>query len=940
MNLWVAILAPLLGAALLAWMPGRARWVLSLCTAAVMACSAVALVPAALAAWTGQVVIAHWAWIPSVGLSLSLRFDGLGLLFAGLILGIGWLVVLYAAYYLSASDSLARLYAKLLLFTSAMLGVVLSENLLLLLVFWELTSLSSFLLISYWHQRPDARRGALMALSITGAGGLALLAGVLLLGSMAGGFELSTVLSSGDRIRAHALYGPALALILLGVWTKSAHFPFHFWLPNAMAAPTPVSAFLHSATMVKAGVFLLARLFPALAGTPQWTEWVGGVGLLTLLVGSFLALFQHDLKGLLAYSTISHLGLISALLGIGTPLAAVAGVFHIINHAIFKASLFMAAGIIDHECGTRDMRRINGLWRFMPYTAVLAMVASAAMAGVPLLNGFLSKELFFAEAFDARTQWRLGWFLPIGVTVAGLMAVAYSWRFVHDVFFNGNPVGLERTPHEPPRWMRLPVEILVALCLFVGIFPAQTVEPILLVASTSVLQGPPPDHDLAIWHGVSPALIMSLVALIGGSLLYWKRQPLFDVYTRWFEGWSADRWFDSAMASLRLFSRHVTRHVTQASVARQLSWLLLCALGLGLWAWLGGLGSLTGSASLLPMDGTSVMVTLGLVVASIATVHWHRQRPLAVVMASAVGVMVSLYFVRLSAPDLALTQISVEVVTMVLLMLALNFLPHQAQGGLARRAAWPMAAAVGTGTAAAAWAMMTRPNQGFSSYFIQNSETLGGGRNVVNVILVDFRGFDTFGEITVLALAGLGMSALLGHIRARALPPGGPAQPRDPHPHPLVLRSFAQWLLPVGLLVAFFIFLRGHHLPGGGFIAGLITSIALVIQYLAHGLAWSEARMPRSLETWIGAGLLLALLTGLGSWIWGYPFLTSTVLHPELPVLGGLELASAMAFDLGVFAVVVSSTLMMLSGLGRLQRDPGSPQREGAPKSEKSAWKS
>ncbi len=300
------------------------------------------------------------------------------------------------------------------------------------------------------------------------------------------------ILVSGDVIRAHPLYLPMLLLVLLGAFTKSAQFPFHFWLPSAMAAPTPVSAYLHSATMVKAGVFLLARLFPALSGTPEWAMLVGGVGLTTLLIGAFIALFQHDLKGLLAYSTISHLGLITLLFGIGTPLAAIAGVFHIINHATFKASLFMAAGIIDHETGSRDMRRINGLWKFMPHTAVLAMVASAAMAGVPLLNGFLSKEMFFAEAVGVTTQMRFGWLLPAAVTVAGIFAVAYSLRFIHDVFFNGEPINLPKTPHEPTRWMKVPVEILVALCLLVGIFPALTVEPILAVASVGVLQGPLP----------------------------------------------------------------------------------------------------------------------------------------------------------------------------------------------------------------------------------------------------------------------------------------------------------------------------------------------------------------------------------------------------------------------------------------------------------------
>ena len=349
MSLLAVVLLPFLGAGLVAWLCRFGRTSAAWGAGAVTLASAGVLAATVAPVLSGATVVQTLAWMPEAGLNLAFRLDGLGLLFAGLILGIGLLVILYARYDLSERDSLGRLYAYLLLFMGAMLGVVLSENLIQLLMFWELTSLASFLLIGYWKEREAARQGARMALAVTGAGGLALFGGVLLLGEMAGSYELSAVLASGEVIRAHPLYLPALALILIGAFTKSAQFPFHFWLPHAMAAPTPVSAYLHSATMVKAGVFLLARLFPALSGTLEWSHLVGGVGIVTLLAGAVIALFKHDLKGLLAYSTISHLGLITALFGIGTPLAAVAGVFHIINHATFKAGLFMAAGIIDHE---------------------------------------------------------------------------------------------------------------------------------------------------------------------------------------------------------------------------------------------------------------------------------------------------------------------------------------------------------------------------------------------------------------------------------------------------------------------------------------------------------------------------------------------------------------------------------------------------------------
>ena len=424
----------------------------------------------------GYVIRESYQWIPLLGINISFRLDGLAILFSFMILGIGLLVILYARYYLSSKDSMARFYAFLMLFMTAMIGIVLSNNIIQMWVFWELTSISSFLLISFWWHSKEARQGARMALTITGAGGLALLGGLILLGNIVGSYNLDDILNNGHLIKEHALYPVTLGLILLGAFTKSAQFPFHFWLPHAMAAPTPESAYLHSATMVKAGIFLLARFYPALSGTELWFSIVTLVGLATLIVGAYVALFKHDLKGLLAYSTISHLGLITLLLGLDTELAAVAAVFHIINHAIFKASLFMATGIIDHETGSRDMRKLNGLWKFLPYTATLAMVAAASMAGVPLLNGFLSKEMFFAETLHQHVLGSMSWLIPVLATLAGALSVAYSTRFIHDVFFNGEPVGITKEIHEPPRYMRVPVEVLVALCIIVGIFPNFAVD--------------------------------------------------------------------------------------------------------------------------------------------------------------------------------------------------------------------------------------------------------------------------------------------------------------------------------------------------------------------------------------------------------------------------------------------------------------------------------
>ncbi len=925
MTLFFVVLTPFLGAALVALASRLGRSHSAWAAGAVTLTSLLWLAPSFSLPFAGTTLIQQLEWMPALGLNLSLRLDGLSLLFAGLILGIGLLIVLYARYYLSERDSMGRFYSYLMLFMGSMLGIVLSENLILLLIFWELTSLTSFLLISYWQHREEARQGARMALTVTGLGGFAMLGGFLLLGHIVGSYELSDVLAAGDRIRAHSLYVPTLLLILLGAFTKSAQFPFHFWLPHAMAAPTPVSAYLHSATMVKAGVFLLARLYPALSGTPEWFWLVSGAGLVTLLLGAYVALFKHDLKGLLAYSTLSHLGLITLLFGLSTPLATVAGVFHIINHATFKASLFMAAGIIDHEAGTRDMRRLHGLWKFMPYTATLAMVAAAAMAGVPLLNGFLSKEMFFGEAMQISEHLIGGWLLPTLVTLAGALAVAYSIRFIHDVFFNGEPVDLPHTPHEPPRWMKVPVEILVVLCLVVGMAPAITVAPLLAVAAQSTLQTALPAYHLALWHGVNPALIMSLLAMAGGGLIYMLRYPLVAWHDRNDGRLDARIVYNALLDALTALARGLTRLIDTGSLQRQVFFLLVAALVLGVSPWLAGDTSLTGSRSRMPLDAVSLLAAGALIVATLATVWLVRQRFTALVTIGVVGLVVSLIFVKFSAPDLALTQLSVEIVTIILLLLALYFLPQQGSSEHAPARVWRdgvIALLAGAGTAALAWAVLTRPYQTIAGYYLENSVPGGGGSNVVNVILVDFRGYDTLGEITVLALAGLGIVAMLQHLHLPAPVRDGAGRPWDPDATPVIMATLTQILLPLALLVAVFILLRGHNQPGGGFIAGLVTAVALIVQFLANGTHWTQQRMPSDSHPLVAWGLGVAAITGLASGLFGAPFLTSTHGHLHWPVVGDFELASAMAFDLGVFLVVVGASLMILLNLGGLHHTP------------------
>ncbi|TDF77862.1 monovalent cation/H+ antiporter subunit A [Pseudomonas sp. H9] len=949
MSLIVLLLLPFIGSCLAAVLPHNARNSESLLAGLVALVGTVQVAMLYPQIAHGGVIREEFLWLPSLGLNLVLRMDGFAWLFSLLVLGIGTLVSLYARYYMSPQDPVPRFFAFFLAFMGAMLGLVISGNLIQIVFFWELTSVFSFLLIGYWHHRADARRGAYMALMVTGAGGLCLLAGVLLLGHVVGSYDLDKVLAAGELIRNHSLYPVLLPLILLGALSKSAQFPFHFWLPHAMAAPTPVSAYLHSATMVKAGVFLLARLWPVLSGSEEWFWIVGGAGACTLLLGAFAAMFQNDLKGLLAYSTISHLGLITLLLGLNSPLAAVAAVFHILNHATFKASLFMAAGIIDHESGTRDIRRLSGLYRLLPFTATLAMVASASMAGVPLMNGFLSKEMFFAETvFISSSAW-IEASLPVIATVAATFSVAYALRFTVDVFFGPPATDLPHTPHEPPRWMRAPVELLVLTCLVVGMFPAQSVGPLLAAAALPVVGGTLPEYSLAIWHGWNAPLIMSLIAMSGGIVLYlllrnqlklgrFPQPPLIERF-------NGKRLFEHCQVLLMRAARRFERVMTTRRLQKQLFMLVLAAFLAGLLPMLQS-GLSWGDRPKIP--GSGVFVTLWLIAIACAVgAAWQAKyhRLAALTMVSVCGLMTCITFVWFSAPDLALTQLAVEVVTTVLILLGLRWLPRriegvspvsgtQEQARLRRLRDLVLAVLVGGGMALLSYAMLTRPTPNdISSFYLSRALPEGGGSNVVNVMLVDFRGFDTLGEVTVLVAVALAVFALLRRFRPPRESMQLPAQQRLLAPdvvtdliNPrqaadtalgfmMVPAVLVRLLLPIALVVSMYLFMRGHNQPGGGFVAGLVMSVAFILQYMVAGTQWVEAQMSLRPLRWMGTGLLCATLTGAGAMLLGYPFLTTHTAHLHLPVLGDIHVASALFFDVGIFTVVVGSTLLILTAL-------------------------
>jgi multicomponent K+:H+ antiporter subunit A len=637
------------------------------------------------------------------------------------------------------------------------------------------------------------------------------------------------------------------------------------------------------------------------------------------------------------------------------------------NHAAFKASLFMSVGIIDHETGTRDMRRLDGLFRFMPHTGTLAMVACAAMAGVPLLNGFLSKEMFFAETvFIAGQPW-LEYGLPAVALTYGVFGVVYSLRFGHDVFFGPPPTGLPRAPHEPSRWMRVPIELLVLVCVIVGVFPERSIGPALEAAARPVVSGALPSYSLAVWHGFTAPLAMSIVALAGGLLVYRRFADRFKRRGR--RGspvigrLDGQRIFEAGLAHLNLIARRLLRLLGTRRLQAQMFALLLVAGAAGL-----------GSAWIVPLEwgdrqrvpASLEFVLLWVVGATCAVAAAHQakfHRLVALMLLGGVGLVICLTFAWFSAPDLALTQLAVESVTTVLFLLGLRWLPRRlqveehpdtARRAWRRRRDFALAVLVGAGLATLSYAMLTRTApQSISPFFLENALPLGGGANVVNVMLVDFRAFDTLGEITVLAAVALTVYALLRRFRPPVETLDAPPQQRrlaqdvrsdllkpratgeDGRGYLLVPAVLVRLLLPIAGVLALHLFLRGHNEPGGGFVAGLVMAIAFIAQYMVGGTQWVETRMNLRPPRWIAVGMLLALATGLGSFAFGYPFLTTHTAHFTLPLIGELHLPSAFFFDMGVFAVVLGATLLLLTAIAhqslRALRRPGRSQPgEGA----------
>lgn len=700
-----------------------------------------------------------YPWVPSLGVNLSFYLDGLSLLFALLICGIGALVLVYASAYLKGHLHLGRFYSFILLFMASMLGTVLADNLLTLFVFWELTSFSSYLLIGFEHGKETARKAALQALLVTGSGGLALLAGFLILGSIGGTLELSALLGQGELVRAHHLYLPALLLILAGAFTKSAQFPFHFWLPSAMEAPTPVSAYLHSATMVKAGIYLLARLNPVLGGTEPWQYILTVVGGITMLTGAVVAIVQTDLKRILAYSTVSTLGLLVMLLGLDTTEAIKAAAVYLLVHALYKGALFLAAGAVDHSAGTRNVLELGGLRRSMPIVAAAALLAALSMAGLPPLLGFIGKELLYEAKLQVPEA---SAFITAAGVSANILLVAVAAILCLGPFF-GDEKETPREPHEAPASIWLGPLLLAGLGLILGLFPDLIDKP-LIAPLVSAVRAEPTEVKLALWHGINPVLLLSIFTVAAGGCVYAARRYLYRAGERagTLAGWGPARWYDLGLAGLLRTARLQTR-ILQSGYLRYYLMTVLGAAFLLLFYTLAAKAGLA-EADWWPEAFFHEWVIAVMILAAAFFAATSGSRLAAVAAVGVVGYGVALIYILFGAPDLAMTQFCIETLSVILFVLVLYRLPRFSilSGRRARsRDVVTSLASGGIMTTLVLVANTESVHSGIGRFFAENALPKAYGRNVVNVILVDFRGLDTLGEITVLAVASLGVYMLL-----------------------------------------------------------------------------------------------------------------------------------------------------------------------------------
>jgi multicomponent Na+:H+ antiporter subunit A len=910
-----------------------------------------ALVPAAAVGWAlastgpvadGTVRTQVVDWVPTLDLDLAFAMGALQWVMVLVVAGIGALVLVYCTWYFSDDEpGLAAFAGNFVGFAGAMLGLVLADDLLLLYVFWELTTVFSYLLIGHDPTKRAGRAAGLQALVVTTFGGLAMLVGILVVGAEAGTFRISDLLANPPAGTAITV---AVALLLLGAVSKSALFPFHFWLPAAMAAPTPVSAYLHAAAMVKAGVYLVALLAPAFADVPGWRAMLLSLGLLTMLLGGWRAMRQYDIKLLLAYGTVSQLGFLLVVVSIGTRAAALAGLAMLIAHALFKATLFMVVGIVDHQVGTRDLRQLSGIGRSAPVLAGTAILAGASMAGLPPLTGFVAKEAVYAALLDTThggDGTGLGslaaWTVVTGVVLGSVLTVAYTARFLWGSFATKPTAARTDVGRIPLGFVATPALLAVSSLTLGFLGGAQTTMLTRYAEAFAVARHEP---GLTLWHGPGLALALSLVAIGAGVLLFWRRESFAVVQYALGVGWSAERGYFRLMRLLDRTAVEMTGLTQRGSVAAYLSVILVLVV------------LLPGSAMLLAADGPydvvpwdnagEVVVAAIVALAAVLTTR-ARRRLKAVVLVGVTGYGTAMLFLLHGAPDLALTQVLVETVTLVVFVLVLRRLPEYfTDRPLTRLRYWRMAVGAAVATAVSGVMVLSagsRTEPPVSTAFAREAVSFGGGRNIVNVTLVDIRAWDTMGEISVLVAAATGVASLV-FIRARTsaldrlhdLPPRIPGgqmlsgrrrpvwisggRTLSPDRRSIIFEVITRLVFHTIVVFSIYLLFSGHNNPGGGFAAGLVTGLALVVRYLAGGRYELNEAAPVDAGALMGTGLLIAVASGLAPLAFGGAVLQSAVVDLHAPLLGDVHLVTSVFFDLGVYVLVVGLVLDLLRSLG------------------------
>jgi multicomponent K+:H+ antiporter subunit A len=889
------------------------------------------------------------AWMPTLGISAILLLDGLSALFALLVTGIGALVIIYTGYYFHEDQSAWRFLTYMMLFMTSMLGLVLAGDVITLFIFWEGTSITSYLLVGYKYKDPAAQRGAFKALFITAGGGIALLAGLLMISHLSGSYAMADILASGDILRASPLYPYMLGLVILGAFTKSAQFPFHIWLPDAMSAPTPASAFLHSATMVKAGIYLMARINPALGFTDDWFWVLSLAGLATMLVGAYLGLKQNDLKALLAYSTVSQLGALMMLIGQDTSIAFKALVIGVVAHALYKCALFLIVGIVDHETGTRDLRRLGGLARAMPYSLVFASIAALSMAGLPPLFGFLAKETLLATASHPGARPFVEILFPAAAVLGGALILAQAAMLISDTFF-----GKRRDPeihaHEAPAGMLLAPAIPAVLSLALGALPEAEIVALALASAAQASFGAPVPVSLALWTGINIPLVLSGVAVTLGTILFARRRQLRNWMSILFDRATVNTVYTGLLNLIDAAAFSITR-VQNGKLRLYLVTMLL------------GLAGMVVYFRALPPLATPIQLNLALtnfadelvilrlfallliVITAAASVVLRRDLP-AILALGVSGLSVAVLMVLEPAPDVALVQVVVDILMTFILVLLLTRLPRpqreraqeftfrQSRPGLLRDGLVAIGGAA-VMTVLVFSMLVSRPRQSVPTpYFEQNAQDGAGASDIVGAIIVDFRAFDTLIEITVFGMAGLGVYTLLHYASRKAGDKDVPIVHMESsllktlgigglRTSPFV-RMLANIILPLILMISITHVIYGHDQPGDGFTAGVMISLAVGFWYVVFGYHETKARL-RWLKTsyLIGAGLLLAVVTGVTATLVTGSFFANVNFSQMygLPLPAGFYFSTSLLFEIAIALTVLGSASLVIDSVGRPRDD-------------------